>query len=722
MTALTRQTVIPWTSLAALVLLSAVATTALADLPRLKVSDNQRFLVGEDGKPFFWLGDTAWELFHRLNREEADRYLEDRAAKGYTVIQAVALAELNGHSDPNPYGHLPLIDQDPARPATNEGPNNDYWDHVDYVVDKANSLGMYIGFLPTWGRYWHDEVQGGKPLFTVQNAEVYGQWLGQRYRDKHLIWILGGDRTIRNEQDKDLIRAMARGIRKGDGGRHLMTFHPRGGQGSAQYFHDEPWLDFNMRQNGHVVNFEQGYHNTRIDYDRTPVKPVLDGEPIYEDHPVRFRPVEEGHSIASDVRRPLYWNLFTGAFGHTYGHHSVWQMWQPGRSPVNNPLMPWYEAIDQLGAAQMQYARWLLESRPFLTRVPDDSILATHRSVHTQLDARHDGIVSTKLTHVVYTRDQAGKAVLYVNGAVIQSGDVRGDLSDWEDDFRLALGNELTGDRPWLGELYRVALYDRALDAGQIVRLAKAGRDQSATGALVLYEFRDGTGQVVRDTSGTGTGLHLPIKDASTVQWLAGGGLRLVGPSLIASPGPATKVTEAVKRSQAITVEAWIKPENTVQAGPARIVTLSRDMSVRNLTLGQKADAYEVRFRTTATSPNGEPAISSPGGAAPNVPVVPTSVPGAGRYRFVATRDIEGTCAMVYAPVGRSFRVRMDTITGARVRGWWYNPRNGRATEIGMFDNRGEQDFSPPDPGEMADWVLVMDDAAKDYPAPGTRP
>jgi hypothetical protein len=721
MTAKSRQTVIPWTFHAVLVLLSAMATSALADLPRLKVSDNQRFLVCEDGKPFFWLGDTGWELFHRLNREEADRYLEDRAAKGYTVIQAVALAELNGHSDPNPYGHLPLIDQDPARPAVQDGPDNDYWDHVDYIVDKANSLGMYIGFLPMWGRYWHDEVRSGKPLFTVQNAEIYGHWLGQRYRDKHLIWILGGDRTIRNEQDKDLMRAMARGIRKGDGGRHLMTFHPRGGQGSSQYFHDEPWLDFNMRQNGHIVNFEQGYHNTRIDYDRTPIKPVLDGEPIYEDHPVRFRPVEEGHSIASDVRRPLYWNLFTGAFGHTYGHHSVWQMWQPGRSPVNNPLMPWYEAIDQFGAGQMQYARWLIESRPFLTRVPDDSILVTHRSDPTQLDAPRDGIVSTKPTHVVYTRDQAGKAALYVNGAVIQSGDVRGDLSDWEDDFRLALGNELTGDRPWLGELYRVALYDRALDAGQIARLAKAGRDQSATGALVLYEFREGTGQVVRDTSGTGAALHLPIQDASTVQWLAGGGLRLVGPSLIASPGPATKVTEAVKRSEAITVEAWIKPENTVQAGPARIVTVSRDMSVRNVTLGQKADAYEVRFRTTATSPNGEPAIASPGGEAPNVPVVPTSVPGAGRYRFVGTRDIEGTYAMVYAPVGRSFRVRMDAITGAQVRAWWYNPRNGQATEIGTFDNQGERDFTPPDPGEMADWVLVLDNAAKNYPAPGSR-
>src|ERR687894_371368 len=63
----------------------------------LKVSENGRFLVHEDGSPFFYLGDTAWELFHRLDREEADRYLADRAGKRFTVIQAVALAELEGH-------------------------------------------------------------------------------------------------------------------------------------------------------------------------------------------------------------------------------------------------------------------------------------------------------------------------------------------------------------------------------------------------------------------------------------------------------------------------------------------------------------------------------------------------------------------------------------------------------------------------------------------------
>jgi len=448
-----------------------------AAAPRLKVSDNKRFLVHEDGRPFFYLGDTAWELFHRLNREEADRYLANRVKKGFTVIQAVALAEIDGLNSPNAYGHRPLVDNDPTKPDVKDGPANDYWDHVDYIVNKANSLGLFIGFLPTWGDKWNKKWGVGGGAFTPESAATYGAWLGQRYKDNAILWILGGDRPVENDQHREIIRAMARGLSQGDGGVHLKTFHPPGGNGSSTWWHNDDWLDFNMRQNGHVAEFTGRYDQTRVDYDRTPVKPVLDGEPIYEDHPVSFDAKKLGHSIAADVRRPLYWDLFSGACGHTYGHHSVWQMWAPGRGPINNPLMPWFEAIDQPGASQMQYGRKLIESRPFLSRLPDDSVIVTDR--------------------------------------------------------------------------------------------------------------------------------------------------------------------------------------------------------------------------------------------------VPTSVHGTGRYRFVATRDESGSYAMVYAPVGRTFKVRMDKITGPKVKAWWFSPRTGEATAIGEFPNTGEREFISPNPGEQIDWVLVLDDAAKNFPPPG---
>ncbi len=187
--------------------------------PALKVSENRRFLVKEDGAPFFWLGDTAWELFHRSTREEAEQYLDNRARLGFTVVQAVAIGEFDGHSVPNAYGHLPLVDLDPTRPAVKDGPDNDYWDHVDYVVNLANSKGLMVGLLPTWGRYWHDQLKDGKPLFNKANAAAYGEWIGRRYKDRGVVWILGGDRGLDNDEQREVIRAMARGCARGTAAR-----------------------------------------------------------------------------------------------------------------------------------------------------------------------------------------------------------------------------------------------------------------------------------------------------------------------------------------------------------------------------------------------------------------------------------------------------------------------------------------------------------------------
>lgn len=199
----------------------------------LKVSSDGRHLVHADGTPFFYLGDTAWELFHRLNREEADLYLRDRAKKGFTVIQAVVLAELDGLNTPNAYGHTPLEDNDPTRF------DEAYFEHVDFVVARAAELGLHIGMLPTWGDKWNKKWGVGPVIFNPENAEAYGGLLGRRYRQSPVIWILGGDRSPENAEHLAVIRAMARGLARGDGGSHLMTFHPQGGANSAQWFHGD---------------------------------------------------------------------------------------------------------------------------------------------------------------------------------------------------------------------------------------------------------------------------------------------------------------------------------------------------------------------------------------------------------------------------------------------------------------------------------------------------
>ncbi len=354
-------------------LLLATAQQCLSQ--RLEVSSNGRFLVTEDGKPFFWLADTAWELFHRCNRDEAALYLEKRASQGFNVIQAVALAELDGLGVPNPYGHVPLRENDPQQP------NDAYFEHVDYIIRKADELGLYIALLPTWGDKVNTKSWGiGPEVFNPKNAYAFGSWIGNRYRDcDNIIWIIGGDRNPRDgSEDVEIWNQLAEGIASTAGGyeKTLMSFHPqpRDGGGSSAWFHQEEWLDFNMHQTGHCAN--QGtYGHIAHDYALSPVKPVLDGEPLYEEHPNCFNARELGYSIPDDIRRIMYWNVFAGAFGQTYGCHDVWQMYLPGREPVNHPLRPWTKALDLPMANQVRHLKNLMLSRPYLSRIPDQGLL-----------------------------------------------------------------------------------------------------------------------------------------------------------------------------------------------------------------------------------------------------------------------------------------------------------------------------------------------------------
>ncbi len=344
----------------------------LGAAPRLRVTQNGRFLEYQDGRPFFYLGDTAWQLFHRLNREEARSYLEDRARKGFTVIQAVVLAELGGLDVPNPYGHLPLIDKDPARP------NEPYFQHVDFIVNTAEQLGLFVGMLPTWGSHWKRVGRSAPPPFNAENARIYGRFLGARYRDKPIIWILGGDQNIESPEERAVIDAMAAGLREGDGGAHLITFHPRGPGRSSDALHSAPWLDFNMYQSSHGARDHDNGLFAEHDYALQPAKPTLDGEPRYETMPVGFyfRDYNRYDRFDDyDVRQAAYWSLLAGACGHTYGHNSVWQMWQPGRAPALFADIPWQRALDHPGAFQMGLVRRLFESRPFTKLVPDRTLI-----------------------------------------------------------------------------------------------------------------------------------------------------------------------------------------------------------------------------------------------------------------------------------------------------------------------------------------------------------
>ncbi|MGF1633390.1 MAG: DUF4038 domain-containing protein [Phycisphaerae bacterium] len=330
----------------------------------LRVSPDGRHLVSSDGTPFFWLADTAWELFNRLRRDDVSHYLTTRAGQGFNVVQAVLLAECDGLTTPNAEGNLPLIEGDPAKP------NEAYFQLVDLAVRQANALGIVMALLPTWGhwvgpRLW---AAGGEGTLNARNAAAYGRFLGRRYREADVVWVIGGDRNPAGYEG--VWRELVRGIKEGEAGReHLMTYHPQGGSGSAEFFHDEPWLDFNMRQTGHFYGWAGGHEKMPPDYARTPAKPCLNAEPLYEDIARFFQPAN-GRFNDHDVRAVAYRSVFAGACGHTYGASGVWQMLEDGRKPLCSGGTPWRPALHLPGATHMRHLRRLVESRPMLTRRP----------------------------------------------------------------------------------------------------------------------------------------------------------------------------------------------------------------------------------------------------------------------------------------------------------------------------------------------------------------
>ncbi|MBL0742973.1 glycoside hydrolase family 140 protein [Chryseolinea sp. Jin1] len=370
---------------------------------QIKVSDNARFLATHDGKPFFWLGDTDWELFHRLTREEAEEFIAIRSEQGYNVLQVVALAEFNGIRQPNRYGDVPLNNEDPTQLLETPGTDPksayeyDYWDHVDFVIRAAAAKGMYIGLLPTWGDKVTPMWGDGPKIFNEKNAEVYGAMLAKRYaKDWNILWILGGDRpavytseregTRKNYDDRSLWKAMAKGIESVLGKQAFITYHPAGGSFStSQQIHDAAWLDMNAFQSGHGSREAEAWDYVTRDLALTPTKPTLDMEPCYEDHPVnpwdgKWTRASRGYFTAYDVRARIYRGVFAGACGVTYGHHQIWQFMNTALNPPINPgdtIIPWQKAARAAGASEMLYLKDLMLSRPYFSRIPDQTLIAS---------------------------------------------------------------------------------------------------------------------------------------------------------------------------------------------------------------------------------------------------------------------------------------------------------------------------------------------------------
>ena len=391
------------------VLLALIAaTTTQAEAPK-KPWDNGRltvrgtYLVHENGTPFFWLGNTSWLMPERLNRDEVEFYLTRESEEGYNVEQIQVLD--SNYPTFNVFGRQAFDDSFDFDAYTRPGEYG-YWDHLDYIVDMAERMGIYIAMDCIWG--------GQVKRLTPEKAAKYGRFLAERYKNRpNIIWMIGGD--IMGDKGMDAWESLARAIKAVDKV-HLMTFHPRGRTTCAWWYNDREWLDFNMFQSGHRRYGQRGGDGDYTIRDNTeednwryvamsfgdkqeqiagrevrgPQKPVIDGEPSYEDIPQGLHDFSAPRWQDYDVRRYAYWAVFAGCFGHTYGHNSIMQFMRPGVLGSFGAKKAWWDALEDPGYKQMKHLKRLMTSVPFTEGQCDQTVIASPNG------ERYDRIIATR--------------------------------------------------------------------------------------------------------------------------------------------------------------------------------------------------------------------------------------------------------------------------------------------------------------------------------------
>lgn len=339
----------------------------------LRVSDNQRYLCNGE-QPFFWLADTAWLLFQQCSLEETYVYLRNRRDKGFSVIQAVLLHNMEGAAA----NSLAEAGKDVTDPL--------FWEHCDKVVKMAEELGLYMGLLPAWGAM----VKGG--VLNEENIEKYATFLADRYGNSpNVIWILGGD--VRGNEGEAVFRKEGLLFKKLTPDK-LIGYHPFGRTSSSLWFHDEPWLDFNMFQSGHR-RYDQaslgawddnamkegffGEDNWKYvdrDHSHTLMKPTVDGEPSYEWILQGLHVLDQPYWREWDVRRYAYWSVFEGAMGHTYGDNAIQQFYKDSSKPgAYGVKQTWHDSMHHVGSEHMGHLKMLMESVDYQNGRPAEELL-----------------------------------------------------------------------------------------------------------------------------------------------------------------------------------------------------------------------------------------------------------------------------------------------------------------------------------------------------------
>ncbi|MBI5086640.1 MAG: DUF4038 domain-containing protein [Acidobacteria bacterium] len=356
--------------------------------PRL--SPDRRHFVHADGKPWFWLADTAWNGALLADQFEWDEYLKTRAAQRFTAVQFVITQWRAGRADEKGRAAFRVengrLSIDP-----------EFFLRMDHFVQAVRRHGLAPVPVMLWALTSKDGESPGETLSTAQAIEL-ARYINARYAAYGSMWLLGGDGDYRGDK-ANRWKEIGRAVFPPGLDRRPVSLHPRGMQDPWPGLLDEPWLDFLVYQSGHGDNEAKWRwhreHGLAEGWKYEPPRPVIDGEPDYEGH-IAYH----SRQVINDatVRRAVYSSLFAAPpAGVTYGAHGVW-FW--ARKPVipldhaaTGVAQPWKECLAYPGAAQMKLMRDLFDRVAWWTLRPDGSLTAASDSPVQALRSR-DGRVA----------------------------------------------------------------------------------------------------------------------------------------------------------------------------------------------------------------------------------------------------------------------------------------------------------------------------------------
>jgi hypothetical protein len=315
----------------------------------LGISPSHRYLVDAQGRPFLIQGDTAWSLIADLNREDAERYLRDRLARGFNTLLVNLIEHHFSRNAPrNAYGDPPFM-----RDGDFSTPNEPYFAHADWVLDRARALGFVVLLVPAYLGYEGNEQGWYRDLDSnsADSLAAYGRFLGQRYRDfDNIVWTYGGDY---NPPNRDVVRRIAAGIREFDTDA-VSSAHNAPEYAALDYWKGEPWLTLN-----NVYTYEPVYSAALKQYQRADPAPFFLLESNYEN---------EHGSTTRQLRTQAYHALLCGAAGHVFGNNPIWHFEGPG---VFDSSMNWRQALDSPGNRSMTRLKQLFDTLEWWKLEPD---------------------------------------------------------------------------------------------------------------------------------------------------------------------------------------------------------------------------------------------------------------------------------------------------------------------------------------------------------------